>query len=128
MDELDIVYTGQLARAQKLAQVQAIQRWSQMNIEFSSVDPGILDVMDLQEASRFAAPLMGVPQEVVRSEADTQKIQDQKAQAAQEEKECQQQQEGIDSMSKAAPLLKVLGDQGGGVLGGTQSQIPAGVA
>ena len=71
---------------------------------------------------------MGVPQEVVRSESDTQKIQDQKAQAAQEEKEGQQQQEGIDSMSKAAPLLKVLGDQGGGVLGGTQSQIPAGVA
>ena len=128
LDELDIVYTGQLARAQKLAQVQAIQRWSQMNIEFSSVDPGVLDVMNLQEASRFAAPLMGVPQEVVRTESDTQKIQDQKAQAAQAEKESQQVQEGVDSMSKTAPLLKVLGEQGGGVLGGTQSQIPAGVA
>ena len=128
LDTLDIVYTGQLARAQKLAQVQAIQRWSQMNIEFSSADPGVLDVQNLQEASRFAAPLMGVPPEVVRSKADTEKMQAEKAQAAQAEKEGQQQQDGMDSMSKAAPLLKVLGEQGGGVLGGTQSQIPAGVA
>ena len=128
LDTLDIVYTGQLARAQKLAQVQAIQRWSQMNIEFSSADPGVLDVQNLQEASRFAAPLMGVPPEVVRSKADTEKMQAEKAQAAQAEKEGQQQQEGMDSMSKAAPLLKVLGEQGGGILGGTQSQIPAGVA
>jgi hypothetical protein len=128
LDTLDIVYTGQLARAQKLAQVQAIQRWSQMNIEFSSVDPGVLDVQNLQEASRFAAPLMGVPPEVVRSKADTEKMQAEKAQAAQAEKEGQQQQDGMDSMSKTAPLLKVLGEQGGGILGGTQSQIPAGVA
>ena len=48
--------------------------------------------------------------------------------AAQAEKEGQQMQEGMDSMSKTAPLLKVLGEQGGGILGGTQSQIPAGVA
>tara|TARA_R110002051_G_scaffold87289_1_gene153459 strand:- start:1132 stop:2802 length:1671 start_codon:yes stop_codon:yes gene_type:complete len=128
LDTLDIVYTGQLARAQKLAQVQAIQRWSQMNVEFSSADPGVLDVQNLQEASRFAAPLMGVPPEVVRSKADTEKIQAEKAQAAQAEKEGQQQQEGMDSISKTAPLLKVLGEQGGGILGGTQSQIPAGVA
>ena len=128
LDTLDIVYTGQLARAQKLAQVQAIQRWSQMNVEFSSADPGVLDVQNLQEASRFAAPLMGVPPEVVRSKADTEKIQAEKAQAAQAEKEGQQMQDGVDAMSKTAPLLKVLGDQGGGVLGGTQSQIPAGVA
>ena len=128
LDTLDIVYTGQLARAQKLAQVQAIQRWSQMNIEFSSVDPGVLDVQNLQEASRFAAPLMGVPPEVVRSKADTEKIQAEKAQAAQAEKEGQQQQEGMDSISKTAPLLKVLGEQGGGILGGTQSQIPAGAS
>lgn len=128
LDTLDIVYTGQLARAQKLAQVQAIQRWSQMNVEFSSADPGVLDVQNLQEASRFAAPLMGVPPEVVRSKADTEKMQAEKAQAAQAEKEGQQQQDGMDSMSKAAPLLKVLGEQGGGILGGTQSQIPAGVA
>ena len=128
LDTLDIVYTGQLARAQKLAQVQAIQRWSQMNIEFSSADPGVLDVQNLQEASRFAAPLMGVPPEVVRSKADTEKMQAEKAKAAQEEKEGQQMQDGVDAMTKTAPLLKVLGDQGGGVLGGTQSQIPAGVA
>ena len=128
LETLDIVYTGQLARAQKLAQVQAIQRWAQMNIEFSSADQAVLDVQNLQEASRFAAPLMGVPPEVVRTPEDTKRIQDEKAKAAQAEKEGQQMQEGMDSMSKTAPLLKVLGEQGGGVLGGTQSQIPAGVA
>ena len=128
LETLDIVYTGQLARAQKLAQVQAIQRWAQMNIEFSSADQAVLDVQNLQEASRFAAPLMGVPPEVVRSPDETQRIQDEKAKAAQADKEGEQIESGMDSISKTAPLLKVLGEQGGGVLGGTQSQIPAGVA
>ena len=127
LDRLDIVYTGQLARAQKLAQVQAIQRWSQMNVEFSSSDPGVLDVQNLQEASRFAAPLMGVPPEVVRDKDETDRMQAEKAEAAQAEKQGQQIQEGVDSMSKTAPLLKVLGEQGG-ILSGTQSQIPAGVS
>ena len=127
LDRLDIVYTGQLARAQKLAQVQAIQRWSQMNVEFSSSDPGVLDVQNLQEASRFAAPLMGVPPEVVRDKDETERMQAEKAEAAQAEKQGQQIQEGVDSMSKTAPLLKVLGEQGG-ILSGTQSQIPAGVS
>jgi hypothetical protein len=127
LDRLDIVYTGQLARAQKLAQVQAIQRWSQMNVEFSSSDPGVLDVQNLQEASRFAAPLMGVPPEIVRDKDETERMQAEKAEAAQAEKQGQQMQEGVDSMSKTAPLLKVLGEQGG-ILSGTQSQIPAGVS
>ena len=127
LDRLDIVYTGQLARAQKLAQVQAIQRWSQMNVEFSSSDPGVLDVQNLQEASRFAAPLMGVPPEIVRDKDETERMQAEKAEAAQAEKQGQQIQEGVDSMSKTAPLLKVLGEQGG-ILSGTQSQIPAGVS
>ena len=127
LDTLDIVYTGQLARAQKLAQVQAIQRWSQMNVEFSSSDPGVLDVQNLQEASRFAAPLMGVPPEIVRDKDETDRMQAEKAEAAQAEKQGQQIQEGVDSMSKTAPLLKVLGEQGG-ILSGTQSQIPAGVS
>ena len=128
LDTLDIVYTGQLARAQKLAQVQAIQRWSQMNVEFSSADPGVLDVQNLQEASRFAAPLMGVPPEVVRDQAETDKMQADKAAAAQSEKQGQQMQDSAETISKTAPLLKVLGEQGGGILSGTQSQIPAGVS
>ena len=128
LDTLDIVYTGQLARAQKLAQVQAIQRWSQMNVEFSSADPGVLDVQNLQEASRFAAPLMGVPPEVVRDQAETDKMQADKAAAAQAEKQGQQVQDSAETISKTAPLLKVLGEQGGGILSGTQSQIPAGVS
>jgi len=128
LDELDIVYTGQLARAQKLAQVQAIQRWAEMNGSFSSFDPTVLDVQNLQEASRFAAPLMGVPKEVVRSKAETQKLQEAKQQAAAEEKQKGDLVDIAGMANQLAPAAKVMGEQEGGILGGTQSQIAAGVA
>ena len=70
---------------------------------------------------------MGVPPEIVRDKDETERMQAEKAEAAQAEKQGQQIQEGVDSMSKTAPLLKVLGEQGG-ILSGTQSQIPAGVS
>ena len=125
LEEIDIVYTGQLSRAQKLAQVQAVQRWAQMGMQHGQIDPKVLHVMNLPEWQRVAAPLMGVPPEAVNTVAEQRQIEEQLL-AAQQKQEAQSDIEGLAGVAnQMAPLAKSL--EGGGVVGGTADAVAAGI-
>lgn len=125
LEEIDIVYTGQLSRAQKLAQVQSVQRWAQMGAEHGQIDQRVLNVMNLSEWQRIAAPLMGVPPEAVNTPQEQKKIEE-ASQAAQEKESAKGDIESAAGVTnQIAPLAKILSEEG--AVGGTQDAIAAGI-
>lgn len=77
-----IRYLSPLARAQKLAAVDAMDRYEATLAQEAAIDPSVLDVYDWEEAARRRGLGLGVPQELVRDRASTQKVRDAKAAAA----------------------------------------------
>ena len=110
LDQIDIEYVGQLARAQRVSEVQSMQSWLGMIAEWGQLDPDVMQIPDLPAMARLAAPILGVPKKGIRGAAETQeKIGERKQQEA---AMLQQQQAAqvAESAGKAAPAMKVLQD------------------
>ncbi len=61
LDQIDIEYVGQLARAQRVSEVQSMQSWLGMIAEWGQLDPDVMQIPDLPAMARLAAPILGVP-------------------------------------------------------------------
>lgn len=110
MDAIDIEYVGQLARSQKMVEVESIQTWMNLIAQWSQLDPRVAQLPDLMAAGRIAAPILGVPKSVVKGSAQLEEdITAQQQKQAQME---QMQQVGAtaEAVGKAAPAMKVLQD------------------
>lgn len=92
--ELDIVYTGPLARAQRQEEVVAIQRGYELAgfIAETKGDPSVLDNLDDDEAFKHGAEQLGVPGKVLRGKDQVAE----RRQARQEQIAQQQQLEQAD--------------------------------
>ncbi len=110
MDEIDIEYVGQLARSQKMVEVESIQSWMNLIAQWSQLDPRVAQLPDLMAAGRIAAPILGVPKSVVKGSAQLEE--DITAQQQKEAQMEQMQQVGAtaEAAGKAAPAMKVLQD------------------
>ena len=110
MDAIDIEYVGQLARSQKMVEVESIQTWMNLIVQWSQLDPRVAQLPDLMAAGRIAAPILGVPKSVVKGSAQLEEdITAQQQKQAQME---QMQQVGAtaEAAGKVAPAMKVLQD------------------
>jgi hypothetical protein len=110
LDKIDIEYVGQLARAQRVTEVQSMQSWLGMLAEWGQLDPEVMQIPDLPAMARLAAPILGVPKKGIRGAAETQEKIDE---AKQKEAAMLQQQQAAqvaESAGKAAPAMKVLQD------------------
>lgn len=110
IDAIDIEYVGQLARSQKMVEVESIQSWMNLIAQWSQLDPRVAQLPDLMAAGRIAAPILGVPKSVVKGSAQLEEdITAQQEKQAQME---QMQQVGAtaEAAGKAAPAMKVLQD------------------
>jgi hypothetical protein len=110
IDAIDIEYVGQLARSQKMVEVESIQNWMNLIMQWSQLDPNVAQLPDLMAAGRIAAPILGVPKSVVKGSAQLEEdITTQQAKIQQME---QMQQVGAtaEAAGKAAPAMKVLQD------------------
>lgn len=74
--ELDIRYTGPLARAQRTDQAAAIERWMNMLGGMSQVTPEILDVIDTDIIGRDMGDILNVPAKYMRSEESVKTMRD----------------------------------------------------
>ena len=110
LDAIDIEYVGQLARSQKMVEVESIQNWISLIGQFGQIDPRVLQLPDLMAAGRIIAPVLGVPKSVVKGaaqmEEDVEREQQKQAQAEQ----MQKMGAMAESAGKAAPAMKVLQD------------------
>jgi len=109
--ELVIEYTGPLARAQMMGKVDGITRWLSLTSEMSQV-PGmeeITDVPDADKVSNLIARILGVPEEVIRSEGD---VKNRRAKRT-KDRELAQQLAAAESASTSAKNMAQAGAAGG---------------
>ena len=110
VDSIDIEYVGQLARAQRMSEVQSMQGWVGLLEQWGQIDPEVFQVADLKAMARAAAPIMGVPKKGVRGAAEVQEKINAIKQLEAEAMKKQQLAQMAESAGKAAPALKVLQD------------------
>lgn len=84
---IDIEYVGPFARAQKMANVTAIQRWLADLGPYAQIDPGIFDGVDWDALREELADRYGVPARVQKSREDIAKQRDARQQQMQQQQD-----------------------------------------
>lgn len=74
-------YLSPLARAQRLEEVNAMDRFEMDLANTSQIAPETLDLYDWSESKRLKSRLLGVPQSLIRDERKTQEVREAKAEA-----------------------------------------------
>lgn len=101
-----IRYVSPLARSQKLEEVTAIDQFVAGAVQAATIDPTIMDNVDLDEAQRIRGEALGVPSAVIRSKADVAALREEREQRQQEALEQQQaaamQQQVVQAATKQA--------------------------
>lgn len=97
-----VKYLSPLARAQRLEDVSAMDRFEASLIAEAQADPTVLDVYDFEMAARERSNFLGVPQRVMRSKDKTASLRD-----AREQKQAEQQADamGQQMLTQATPEL-----------------------
>jgi len=72
-NELDIIYTGPLVRAQRSDIAQGVARWVASVAELGEIEPDVLDIPDWDKIIKELGSLEGVPAKLMRSEVDIKK-------------------------------------------------------
>ena len=87
----NIRYLSPLARSQKLADVDAMDRFEASLAMQAQIDPSVLDVYDLEEGARAKGLALGVPQKLIRDAKSTKVVRDARNKAAAQQQQEQQQ-------------------------------------
>ena len=110
LDAIDIEYVGQLARSQKMVEVESIQNWISLIGQFGQIDPRVLQLPDLMAAGRIIAPVLGVPKSVVKGAAQMEEDVEREQKKQAEAEQMQKMGAMAESAGKAAPAMKVMQD------------------
>jgi len=121
---LDIEYVSPLARAQRLEEVFAIERWFQQLGGMAQINPSVMDVVDFNKIGRLIAKRVGVPAEAMKSEEEIAREQKQRQQQQAAMQQQMMQQQGLEQAGQAADVAGAIDevgpDQVGAVLQGLQ--------
>lgn len=106
---INVAFKGPLARAQKMSDVVAAERWvNEIVGPMAQADPGILDIVDTDSLARIGADRLGVPWEIVRKAEDVLKMRQDRAKAQQQQMAMQQRNEALAALGKAAPAVQAV--------------------
>jgi len=98
-----VKYLGPLARAQRLEDVTAMDRFEQTLMMEAQADPSVLDVYDFELAARERSKHLGVPQLLLRTSDKVDALRDSRKQAQQnQQQQAMQQQVTTDAMGAIA--------------------------
>lgn len=100
--EYVVRYESPLARAQKIDDVAAMDRFEGTLGQQMAVQPDIADLYDWEAGARHRASLLGVPQDLVRGTRAVQRLREQRAQA---QAQAQQQQMAAQAQAVEADAL-----------------------
>jgi hypothetical protein len=114
--EMDIEYTGPLARSQKMVEAESMQRWIGGLIPLAQVKPEILDIPDFDAYARELAEVYGVPAKNLKSDSDVDKVRKGREQAMAQQRMAQQAQAegaGMEAIGKGkAAMNEGFGEEG----------------
>lgn len=114
--DIDIQYEGPLARAQKSADLLAIERFNQhLGAKAAAKqDLTVWDVVDDVEQDLHYAAIAGVPSNTMRGKEDVAAMRQARADAKAAQDKLAMLAQTAESAGKAAPMLKVMADAGAG--------------
>ncbi len=102
--DFEIEYMGPLARAQKMAENQAVQQWISGIAPLVEIKPEVLDFIDFDKYVVSSARSVGVPEEIIRDKKDVMAVRQARAESQQEMAEQEQQAQQVDMVSKLAKV------------------------
>ena len=108
-NELDIIYTGPLVRAQRADIAQGVTRWVASIAELGEVAPDVLDVPNWDAIAKELGSLEGVPAKLMNSDTEINQVRRERKEAmAAQEAALQAQEEGagMEAMGKGQAALK----------------------
>lgn len=89
--KLQVKYQSPLARAQRLEEVSAIERFMNGVASIAGLNPEVLDIIDTDAAVSIHGQNLGVPHRAIRSKEDTEALRQQRAEAQQAKQQQMQQ-------------------------------------
>ncbi len=114
--QIDVEYEGPLARAQRLRDLSAMQRFEETIQPMLERDPTLIDLIDGDIAVRTIGDVVGVPKKVFRDKREVARIREQRQQAEAEEQRKQDVERVAAASKDAAPALALANDQGQALL------------
>lgn len=101
-NEVNVKFIGPVARAQRLNEIAAIERWIGSLIPVSQVNPDILDCVDFDRVAEETATLYGVPDRLQRSPEEKDALRQQRAQQMAQQQALQTAMEGTKAIKNIA--------------------------
>jgi hypothetical protein len=100
LGQIRIGFCGQMARMQRLQDIQNNDMLFQKTLQASQVDQSVLDRIKLDQLIMLDAEIYGVNPQIVTSDEEVQQIREQRAEQQQEQARMQQETAAIDNMIK----------------------------
>jgi hypothetical protein len=108
--EIEIEYVSPLAKAQKSTELQSIMRAIEIMGSLSNVAP-VFDHINMDKLVRHLTSIVGVPQKILKPQAELNAERQQAAQQQEQMQKMQQVQQLAEAGGKVAPLAKALPEE-----------------
>lgn len=100
-----VQYTSLIAKAQRLVEAKALNRFIEAITPFANADQSVLDNLDTDSAVRQLAKIHGVPQSMLRDQKDIKQLRKARADAQAKAQQMAQEQHQADVASKVLPPM-----------------------
>lgn len=104
--KVDVQYSSMIARAQKTAELDSLNRFFGLASPILTIAPEAVDNFNSDSALRYIANSLSLPYEMLRDDTEVKELREQRQQAQQAAAQQQQEMVQADNMSKMAPLIK----------------------
>ncbi len=122
---LEVEYEGPLAKAQRLAESTAMQRYFQIILPLTQTNPEIMDNIDMDYVAREHAESVGTPAKMLRPKDEVDKIRSAHQQAQEQQQKQQQMETAGKTAAGIAPLVKATSTAQQGAKGGPVAPLVA---
>lgn len=106
--DIDIVYEGPLARAQRGSEVLAAQRFLELALPLAQVEPTVLDNIEFDELLRGLAKQTSLPSRYLKAVEAVQKIREARVRAQEAANQASATREDAAALGKVAPALAAM--------------------
>jgi hypothetical protein len=100
LSQIRVAFSGQMARMQRLQDIQNSDMLFQKTMQASQVDPSVLDRINLDQIIKQDAEIYNVDPSILASDEEVQRIREQRAQQQQEQARMQEETQAVDNMIK----------------------------
>jgi len=114
--DVSFEFESPVKRVRQQIEATAARIWKDEMLQIASVDPTVLDTVDLDEYARFSAEASKIPLRLTRTEEQVAELRQQRAEAEQAQNELSQVEQGAGAAKDIAGAL-------GGLVGGQEEQV-----